>query len=131
VAAYDEPCFGAPRRAFLEQWLDQPGARALGARSGGHLAGYGVIRPVQEGYKVGPLFADDVRIAVRILDGLAYHAGDGATVFLDVPEPNSVGLALARELGLEPVFETARMYRGGDPLLPLERVFGITSFELG
>ena len=30
-----------------------------------------------------------------------------------------------------PVFETARMYRGGQPQLPLDRVFGVTSFELG
>jgi hypothetical protein len=30
-----------------------------------------------------------------------------------------------------PVFETARMYRGGELTLPLGRVFGVTSFELG
>jgi hypothetical protein len=29
------------------------------------------------------------------------------------------------------VFETARMYTGGDPGLPLERIYGITTFELG
>jgi hypothetical protein len=40
-------------------------------------------------------------------------------------------VALARGAGMTPVFETARMYRGGDPGLPLDRVFGITSFELG
>lgn len=34
-------------------------------------------------------------------------------------------------MGLAPVFETARMYRGAMPRLPLERIFGITSFELG
>jgi hypothetical protein len=32
---------------------------------------------------------------------------------------------------MTPVFETARMYRGVDPGLPAERIFGITSFELG
>lgn len=131
VAAYDEPCFGAPRRPFLEAWLDQPGARALGVRSGSALSGYGVIRPAQVGYKVGPLFADDVAVATRILDGLADHAGEGRTLFLDVPEPNAAGLALAYERELVPVFETARMYRGGEPQLPLDRVFGVTSFELG
>lgn len=131
VAAYDEPCFGAPRRSFLAAWLAQPGARALGLRSDAQLSGYGVIRPTRNGFKAGPLFADDVQSAARILDGLVDHAGSGATVILDVPEPNAAGVDLARERGLEPVFETARMYRGGDPRLPLERVFGITSFELG
>jgi len=32
---------------------------------------------------------------------------------------------------MAPVFETARMYTGPPPAIPLERVFGITSFELG
>ena len=95
------------------------------------LIGYGVIRPAQDGYKVGPLFADDVDVATRILDGLADHAGQGTAMFLDVPEPNAAGIALAHERGLVPVFETARMYRGGQPQLPLDRVFGVTSFELG
>jgi hypothetical protein len=29
------------------------------------------------------------------------------------------------------VFETARMYTGQAPALPLDRIFGVTSFELG
>jgi hypothetical protein len=32
---------------------------------------------------------------------------------------------------IAPVFETARMYRGSAPTLPIARTFGITSFELG
>ena len=32
---------------------------------------------------------------------------------------------------LAPVFETARMYTGAVPRLRLERVFGVTTFELG
>jgi hypothetical protein len=40
-------------------------------------------------------------------------------------------VALARDLGLAPAFETARMYTGPIPPLRLERVFGVTTFELG
>jgi len=29
------------------------------------------------------------------------------------------------------VFETARMYKGPAPQLPVERIFGVTTFELG
>lgn len=39
--------------------------------------------------------------------------------------------ALAQDLGLAPVFETARMYTGTVPRLRLERVFGVATFELG
>jgi hypothetical protein len=32
---------------------------------------------------------------------------------------------------MTPVFETARMYTRQSPELPLNRLFGVTSFELG
>jgi len=40
-------------------------------------------------------------------------------------------VALAKETGLAPVFETARMYTAPVAPLRLERVFGVTTFELG
>ena len=131
VTAYDEPCFGDARPAFLAAWLAQPRAAAAAVRNATGLAGYGVIRPCVDGWKVGPLFADDADVAADLLSSLAAHAGAGATVFLDVPEPHGAAVALARAHDMAPVFETARMYRGDDPGLPLSRVFGITSFELG
>jgi hypothetical protein len=131
VAAYDEPCFGDARPGFLAAWLAQPGATAAAVRTASGLAGYGVIRPCVDGWKVGPLFADDAEVAAALLTSLAARAGARATVFLDVPEPNAAAVALASSHGMVQVFETARMYRGDDPDLPLARVFGITSFELG
>ena len=52
-------------------------------------------------------------------------------VFLDLPEPNGDAMAMAREAGMAPVFEAARMYAGPAPALPLSGIYGITSFELG
>jgi hypothetical protein len=52
-------------------------------------------------------------------------------VQLDVPAPQAEAVALARRHGLQPVFETARMYAGPAPALPMQRLFGITTFELG
>jgi hypothetical protein len=40
-----------------------------------------------------------------------------------------VALAQAHELHI--VFETARMYAGKAPACELQRVYGVTSFELG
>ena len=39
--------------------------------------------------------------------------------------------ALAARHGLQPVLETARMCAGGALALPLQRIYGITSLELG
>lgn len=33
--------------------------------------------------------------------------------------------------GMKVVFETARMYTGPEPVMPLDRLFGVTTFELG
>jgi hypothetical protein len=92
--------------------------------------GYGVIRPCLEGAKVGPLVARDDQIAAALLAGLV-AAAPSDPVFLDVPEPNDAALALARHVGMAPVFETARMYTRQAPDLVLSNVFGVTTFELG
>ena len=130
IAADDATLFPAPRAAFLRTWIDAPGhvGRAL-MRDGG-LAAWGVIRPCRTGRKIGPLVADDRTAAEAVLAALLAEAG-GGEVFVDVPAVNREAVALARDLGLEPVFETARMYTGPIAPVRIERVFGVTSFELG
>lgn len=130
LAAYDLVHFSAPRTAFLQSWISQPGATALGAVKNGRLAGYGVVRPCRVGYKVGPLFADSEAIAEDLFNVLSAVTA-GEPIYLDVPEPNRQAIALAERHGLTPVFEVARMYLQGLPAVPMEHVFGVTTFELG
>ncbi len=130
VAAYDAALAAGPREEFLRTWLTLPGHVALVAVRDGAPAGLGVVRPCVEGAKVGPLFADDEPTARALLAALAARA-PGGPLFLDVPEGNAAAAAMAREAGMAPVFETARMYTGGAPAIPVGRVFGVTSFELG
>jgi len=134
VQAYDRPFFPDSRASFLKQWIAAPGAvrrRGLIAVSQGALSGYGVIRNCHSGFKIGPLFADDEATAVDLFQALVREAGPGAEVSIDVPEANAAGILLAERAGLLPVFETARMYRGQTPSLPLERSFGMGTLELG
>ena len=86
ILRYDETAFPAPRAEFLKSWIGQPQAVALGVVDGRRLRGYGVLRPCQEGFKVGPLFADDEETAERLSAGLIARA-PGAPVFLDTPKP--------------------------------------------
>jgi len=130
VAAYDRRCFPAPRANFLEGWIAQADARALGLRRGGTLAGYGVVRRCREGCKVGPLFADDAAAANALYARLAAFAA-GGPLFLDSPENNSAAMALVREHRMVEVFGCARMYVGPKPAVSEQRVFGVTTFELG
>ncbi|ROQ35532.1 acetyltransferase (GNAT) family protein [Streptomyces sp. PanSC19] len=133
LAAYDAVCHHADRPRFLSTWLATPGHRALARVTDGRLTGYGVVRPAQDEARVGPLFADTPADAAALLDGLAAEAREfGATrIAVDMPEANPAAARLAQDRGLEPTFETARMYTG--PVRPVarERVFGVTTLELG
>lgn len=130
LCAYDGALFPAPRRRFLAEWIAQPQAVGYAALDCKRLSGYGVLRPCRRGYKIGPLFADDAGIAERLLRALGSHA-QGMPIYLDVAETNPAAIALAERFGMTRVFETARMYTKQAPALPFERLFGVTTFELG
>ncbi|NJM97714.1 MAG: GNAT family N-acetyltransferase [Phormidesmis sp. RL_2_1] len=131
VMAYDRLFFPDDRSAFLTSWITQPQSRALGLIHDQVLAGYGVLRPCREGYKIGPLFADTPQFAEALLLALTAYVPPNQPFYLDVPEANTQAVALAQAQGMSSVFETARMYSQKAPELPLNQIFGITTFELG
>jgi ribosomal protein S18 acetylase RimI-like enzyme len=131
VREYDRRIFPEPRDNFLRTWLAQPAAGGFAAVSNGRLTGYTVVRKCRDGWKIGPLAADDACVARQLYDAASAHAGFGDAVFLDVPEINSAAQKLVRELGLAPVFETARMYTGPNPHVDTSKQFGVTTLELG
>jgi len=130
VAAYDTVHFGAARIGFLRRWINQPEAFGLGAIRQGRLAGFGVVRACRRGYRIGPLFADDPATADDLYLALCHQVA-GKPVVLDVPHLNPEAVALAQRQKMKPVWELTRMYLKGMPELPLERIFGITTLELG
>jgi ribosomal protein S18 acetylase RimI-like enzyme len=130
LSDYDRQCFPAARERFLAAWLAQPGAMARVVVRDGHVVGYGVLRRCLTGYKIGPLFADNDEIAGRLFSALTSSIA-GEVFFFDVPEINVDAVALAERHGMTSVFETARMYTEEPPAITMERVFGVTSFELG
>ena len=131
LAADDRRVFPAPRDAFLRAWVGMPDATGLAWLEDGRLVGWGLVRRCREGHKIAPLVADDRQVARALLAALcaAVPAGDG--VYLDVPLPNAEAVAMAQAEGMRSVFETARMYAGAAPPCELQRVYGLTSFELG
>jgi GNAT superfamily N-acetyltransferase len=131
IQNYDAPFFPADRARFLQNWIRQPQGIALGILRNDKLRGYGVIRGCVNGFKIGPLMADSEEEAERLFVALQSHAPKNAPLFLDTPAINSAAIALAERHGMTVSFETARMYRGQAPKFPSERLFGVTSFELG
>ena len=131
IEAYEQPFFPVNRSTFTKAWVNQADSHALGLMEGGKLAGYGVIRKCRDGHKVGPLFADTPEFAESLFLALKAKASELEPIFLDTPEINQAAVALAEKHNMKVSFETARMYTQAAPDLGLNRVFGVTSFEIG
>lgn len=131
IVQYDEELFPASRLAFLELWFKQPESLSLAAVVKGKLHGYGMVRKCREGYKIGPLFADSKKYAKELLDAFISFVPKGENVYFDIPEPNKAAVELVEEYKMKKVFETARMYTKGEPDIQIDRIFGVTTFELG
>ncbi len=131
ICAYDKSLFLEDRTEFLKCWIDQPQSTALGIYQDRKLVGYGVIRSCRFGHKVGPLFADSPEFADRLFSALKTHTPEGARIFLDAPAVNSSAVDLVKRHNMVAAFETARMYKGKIPDLPVNRLFGVTTYELG
>jgi ribosomal protein S18 acetylase RimI-like enzyme len=131
LVAYDREHFPADRPEFLRCWVAPPGATSLGCVRGGRLVGYGVSRPADEGYKVGPLFANDPGVADAIFRGLLATA-PGQPVFINAPDEtvNPHIAELVQRYGLSETFRAARMYNKAVPQISLRQVYGVTSLEL-
>lgn len=132
LLAFDTDHFPVQREGFLRCWIAHEGHSGL-ARLGddGAILGYGVRRKCHTGYKIGPLFAQDRATAELVLDGLIADI-PGEPFFLDIPRPNAAAVALVEARKMVPVFFTARLYSTKEPVpLPLDEIFGVTTFELG
>ncbi|ODN42763.1 GNAT family N-acetyltransferase [Piscirickettsia litoralis] len=127
---YDRECFPAYREQFLKFWINQAGAFSYAYMDNNQLQGYIVMRPCYQGYKIGPLFADDFDQAEALFLAACSQA-ESFPIYLDIPLPNDAAKKLVDKYKMKQVFATNRMYKNGQPDINLNKVFGITTFELG
>mgnify|MGYP000611974578 CR=1 FL=1 len=127
---YDSEVFGLNREIFLNNWISMPNSLSLAKMDRDRLVGFGLIRSCVDGYKIGPLFADNLEIATEIYNELSSKIPKGP-IFLDVPEINLNALKLAENAKFTKVFETARMYTKPPPKQYLNKIYGVSTFELG
>lgn len=130
VTEYDAQCFPARRDNYLPRWIDQPGAVSLAYVDKGTLLGFGVARPCVMGHKIGPLFADNIDVADALLQAFQLQIPDGQ-LFLDAPDNNPAAVELCHKYSMEEVFGCMRMYHGPPPEIAHEKIFGITTLEVG
>ena len=130
VLDYDKQCFGFPRQKFLIPWLKQSSVKTFKYIDSYKLRGFAVIRKANNGYKVCPLFADNAEIAEELYKA-CLNSVIGEQLYIDIPMINHDAVALVKKYKTTYIFECARMYHGKPPDIKINRVFGITTFELG
>jgi len=128
---YCQPFFPADRSKFMQHWFEQKHGQTIVYYKDNQIFGVGTIRQCGKGFKIGPLFADDVAIADTILRSLISDIDPKEPIFIDFPEVNRDSVLLKQNYNMELDFETARMYTKEEPDIAVMRTFGNTSFEVG
>jgi hypothetical protein len=77
------------------------------------------------------LIADTAELGESLFVALKSRVKSSESVFLDIPEVNPSAISMAEKHNMEISFETARMYTGQAPVIPLTRLYGVLSFEIG
>ncbi|NPD47266.1 MULTISPECIES: GNAT family N-acetyltransferase [unclassified Lentimicrobium] len=131
IKKFENHFFPVPRPKFIEKWIQMPASYGYAILEDGDIKAYGVMRKCREGYKIAPLFAEKAEQANELFEIFKSHAQTNEHIYLDVPEINNEALSLAKRYHMTEIFQTARMYTGEIPKLPIEKIFGITSFEIG
>jgi len=131
IERYDRKFFPVSRRNFLKRWIRPKHGAGLAFLKNGDIAGYGVIRKCIDGYKIGPLFAEEKYTAEELFKSLSDQVEVGSTIYLDIPEVNQDAKNIIQKYQMKEVFKTARMYTKELPDLSVGKIFGVTTFELG
>jgi ribosomal protein S18 acetylase RimI-like enzyme len=131
ILKFDMQCFGVNREEFMKLWIANPSALTFyTVNEKEEVIGYAVLRKTYNGWKIGPLFANEFSLAEALYTACLNEVPN-EMVYLDIPCCNPYALKLAEMYQTEYVFECARMYHGTPLDLPMDKVFGITTFELG
>ena len=134
VQSYDAKREPTPRPHFLSDWLTNVEGNVLVLMDrNGICHGFGRIRPCflkdGKGWRIGPLIADTPGLAEQLLARLINkHPG---IVLLDAPGLNPYANTLLSKIGFHSISKTLRMYRGSQPSISMNDVYGLACLELG
>ena len=134
VEKFDEKRETTPRPHFLSNWLNHPAGKVIAViDKEGRCHGFGRIRPCLlkrgDGWRIGPLMADTPKLLTILLKKLIdSHPG---LIIIDAPGLNKSASELFKNLGFKSESETFRMYRGYQPPVSMNDVYGLACLELG
>ncbi len=131
LITHDARACGGDRLAFATAWFHPtPNRQTMVLTDGSEITGWATFRRCISGTKVGPLYADTQTDAQVLLASNPFATGD-EPVIVDVQGQQSPLGKMLQRSGFEPVFETARMFKGPPPEACPTRFHAIATMELG
>ena len=94
-----------------------------------------MVRPCEEGFRVGPVYADDFESATKLCRLLLAKI-PGESIILDIPTTNTFGQMFAEYFNLTRISaaDTVAMFKGEEPQKMIKntsKCFAVASLELG
>jgi ribosomal protein S18 acetylase RimI-like enzyme len=131
VLAFDRDVFGASREPVLEWFLNDRNPYAFVAETDNALTGYCMGRDGHEFAHIGPVIANDFKIATDLVSA-AFRNCTGTPVAMDVLHHTPQWIEWLSSIGFSEQRSLVRMYRGANtyPGLPAKQ-FAILGPEFG
>ncbi len=117
LCRYDKEVFTHNREKLLNSMLKMPQTFAfVSFNKNDRVNGYGIVRPCMEGFRIGPLYADDCESA-KTLFRILLSRIPGKSFILDMPENNTFSDLFAEYFKLQHVSQadTVAMIKGEEP----------------
>jgi GNAT superfamily N-acetyltransferase len=132
IVEFDKKYFPVARVGWIEDWIALPGGITAAYVEDSVLKGFGVLRPCVSGFRLAPLYADNMDIASKLLANLRAQLPDGSVFFMDIPTLNvDATRMLTEDCGMIYLWECSRMYTSGLPDINWAGTYGLSSLELG
>jgi SAM-dependent methyltransferase/GNAT superfamily N-acetyltransferase len=131
VGQFERRYFNADRTGYLASLLQEPVTMGRVVMEAGEVKGYALMRPSLWGWKIGPLVAVSLDVAVKLVNALATNLPLGSKVYLDVPEGNPEMVELMNRQCKAPLLRVARMYNGASPEIDCKGIYSTACFDLG
>jgi len=158
VFEYLARCTGVRCDGFFRKWFSSNGGVAYvyvdrstdpgSNEAPSRIQGIGAIRACANGFRIGPLFASNAKIARTLLAALSFFPVNDAvsvnrssapnavtSVSLDVPDGNDSAVELVQRMGWNATGGAVRMYHCTDandrPAALLDTWFGMWNLEVG
>jgi len=130
LRAFDAEYFGLARERFLQAWLETPGMESLCLLKEGEIQAWGCMRRCRTGWRLGPVFARHSYFAEEILRHFAIKT-IAEDVYIDIPDCNVQAIRLAFSLGMTPTDARIRFYKGEEPKVALDEIYGFSTLDIG